>query len=380
MLSIDALRGIAAFLVVVFHVFAAGKVFEDRLSIGNLSGWNYLYFFPAYGYVGVYLFFVISGFCIHLRWAKTKASDDKRKPKIDFIAFWKRRWIRLYPAYIAAMILYLWWEYHQGMLVFNGFFAWDTISHLLMIHNFDNRTAYSMNGVFWTLAIEEQLYLLYFLLLFLRERWGWTVTLTLTFASRFLWLGVSLFVTKVIGFELPFTEGALANWWIWALGAIAIENYYKVIEFPRWCYSPWIGSFFFICAAAVKYLGFASPATHTFEQIAFVAEPFLWGASFFFLINFVTSREKVFAGLRSGRFSFVAAWAFVGLFSYSLYLTHELLLPIAEGVNRYLVCILCLVFAYVFFLIFERPFMVFLARQKTRPNSDSIIPEITVAN
>src|ERR1041385_7192746 len=147
------------------------------------------------------------------------------------------------------MVLYLSWEYHQGVLVFDGFFVWDMISHLLMIHNFDNHTAYSMNRVFWTLTIEEQLYLLCFLLLFLREKWGWTVTLVLTFASRFLWLGVSLLVTKVVGVELPFTEGSLANWWIWALGAIAIENYYRVIEFPRWCYSPWIGGFFFSCAA-----------------------------------------------------------------------------------------------------------------------------------
>ncbi len=38
--------------------------------------------------------------------------------------------------------------------------------HLLMLHNLDPNTCYTINGVFWTLAIEEQLYLAYFLLLF----------------------------------------------------------------------------------------------------------------------------------------------------------------------------------------------------------------------
>ncbi len=53
------------------------------------------------------------------------------------------------------------------------FFVYDVVMHLLMLHNLDPHTCYSINGVFWTLAVEEQLYLAYFLLLFLRNRWGW---------------------------------------------------------------------------------------------------------------------------------------------------------------------------------------------------------------
>jgi peptidoglycan/LPS O-acetylase OafA/YrhL len=48
------------------------------------------------------------------------------------------------------------------------FFVYDVVMHLLMLHNFDPHTCYSINGVFWTLAIEEQLYLAYFLLLYLQ--------------------------------------------------------------------------------------------------------------------------------------------------------------------------------------------------------------------
>jgi peptidoglycan/LPS O-acetylase OafA/YrhL len=60
--------------------------------------------------------------------------------------------------------------------------------HLLMLHNLDPKTCYSINGVFWTLAIEEQLYLAYFLLLFLRRRWGWSLALTMCLLARLGWM------------------------------------------------------------------------------------------------------------------------------------------------------------------------------------------------
>src|SRR5262249_1397770 len=143
----------------------------------------------SYGYIGVYLFFVISGFCIHLRWAKAKAAGQAN-PQIDFIAFWKRRIRRLYPAYLAALVIYLVVLAYLGKVVLTPFAVYDTVIHLLMLHNLDERTCYSINGVFWTLAIEEQLYLAYFLLLYLRNRLGWLRTLGICLACRVGWFGM----------------------------------------------------------------------------------------------------------------------------------------------------------------------------------------------
>ncbi len=84
-----------------------------------------------------------------------------------------------------------------------------------MLHNLDPRTAYSINGAFWTLAIEEQLYLAYFLLLFLRIRYGWTITLLLCF-SRALSGYCEPKFGPIVGVHIPLTEAAATNWFIWA--------------------------------------------------------------------------------------------------------------------------------------------------------------------
>jgi peptidoglycan/LPS O-acetylase OafA/YrhL len=68
--SIDALRGAAALGVVLYHA-----VFQTPNAVpNNLFRWpvKVLQFGSSFGYIGVFLFFVISGFCIHLRWAKSR--------------------------------------------------------------------------------------------------------------------------------------------------------------------------------------------------------------------------------------------------------------------------------------------------------------------
>ena len=85
--ELDALRGLAALAVVFFHY----TTFYES-SFGYKEG---LLFNFKYGYFGVHLFFIISGFVIYMSLPKT--SNVK-----DFIV---KRAIRLYPAYIVAVLL-----------------------------------------------------------------------------------------------------------------------------------------------------------------------------------------------------------------------------------------------------------------------------------
>src|SRR5207302_4939927 len=103
LLSIDALRGVAALGVVLYHA-----VLQTTNAVPhNLFKWpvKLLQLGSSFGYVGVFLFFVISGFCIHLQWAKSRANGQSRS--IEFGSFWKRRIRRLYPPYLIAFALFL---------------------------------------------------------------------------------------------------------------------------------------------------------------------------------------------------------------------------------------------------------------------------------
>src|SRR5215510_12836736 len=164
--GIDALRGAAALGVVFYHAVEQGQ----KVVPNNLLQYpvRLVQLASSFGYIGVFLFFVISGFCIHLQWARARARGAE--PEIRFISFWKRRIRRLYPPYIIALLLFLLMAASTVGLSLTKSFFYDLGMHLLMLHNLDPKTCYTINGVFWTLAIEEQLYLAYFLLLFIRIR------------------------------------------------------------------------------------------------------------------------------------------------------------------------------------------------------------------
>lgn len=150
---IDALRGFAALAVAWFHFTKNGPtdyegagVLADLITASGSKGW-----------LGVEVFFVISGFI--LPYTMAKGGYQLR----DFGTFVKKRILRLDPPYFVAIVLalLLWWA---GSLVpaYQGDpFAFEPIRlllHLGYLNAFFDYPWY--NVVFWTLAIEFQFYLL----------------------------------------------------------------------------------------------------------------------------------------------------------------------------------------------------------------------------
>jgi peptidoglycan/LPS O-acetylase OafA/YrhL len=92
---IDVLRGIAILAVILMHVP------HDAPGGFRLNPW----FFPAwllnFGYLGVHLFVLISGFCIHRRAAIEKKISGHWN--VSWGRFWLRRFWRLYPPYVVAI-------------------------------------------------------------------------------------------------------------------------------------------------------------------------------------------------------------------------------------------------------------------------------------
>ena len=367
--SIDVLRGAAALGVVLCHT-TRGALFLDSFRI---APWVTVLALPAaFGFSGVYLFFVISGFCIHLAWARERATNGK--PDIAFVPFWKRRVRRLYPPYLVALGLYLLVIWVEGTDVFSTRSAvWDIGLHLVMLHNIDPATAWSINGVFWTLAIEEQLYLAYFLLLLIRCRFGWATTLTICALARVFWFALAFVAHRAFAVQIPVTEAAASHWFTWALGAWSVEAWYGLVPRPRWTINLVVCGSLITAAMMLSASTWAFPRDGLVAEIAwFIADP-LWGLGFFVLVSRLSLAEAGSHGSAGhSRSRLWQALRAVGIFSYSLYLTHELVLT--HGVRIlghalswsktasvtwqvFALAPASVVLAWGFYRVFERPFV-----------------------
>jgi peptidoglycan/LPS O-acetylase OafA/YrhL len=394
MLTLDAMRGAAALAVVTYHA----------LGVAPQTAWlGWEWWLPQiaefvvhYAFAGIYLFFVISGFCIHLYWAKTRVAGAE-KPLINFSHFWKRRVRRLYPPYFVALALYLVYLAYKTPVHATGSYVWDVVLHIFMLHNLDPRTTYTINGAFWTLAVEEQLYLAYFLLLFLRIRYGWAKTLLLCFSARVVWLILSRGLSESLGFHIPVTEAAATNWFIWALGALSVEAALGLTKLPAWCYRISVAGLALGCAMAFAQLLPMMDQTAWLHDAGWLMMHPAWGVGFFVLVNYAVAAEQrwrkrswqqassIEGSLRQSASRvprLIPPLASIGLISYSLYLTHSFVLMqwywfgFTEWHRRSIALVitvpLSVAFAWLFFRLCERPFITTsAAKAQRRLQSDS---------
>ena len=335
------------------------------------------------GYVGVFLFFVISGFCIHLSRARAEAEG---KTPTTFGAFWKRRIRRLYPPYLIALTLYLLIAGFTTKFEATIFYVWDVVLHLLMLHNLDAHTAYSINGVFWTLAIEEQLYLAYFLLLFLRNRWGWARTLTVCLLARVIWFVACTAIRQQLNIDIPISEAAASHWFTWALGAISVEAMLGVVKLPAWCYRARLATITLLASVGLTYLlPIVEAHNRVLHDFLWLFLHPLWGLGFFILLNRFVAAEKVWrAALHTP--AVIGYLAAIGVFSYSLYLTHELVvmeafrfgfLGFSELATAILITTpLTIAFAWLFFRFAEKPY---LNTQTLRTEPTRVVADVVAA-
>jgi peptidoglycan/LPS O-acetylase OafA/YrhL len=376
--SIDALRGIAALGVVLYHA-----VLQTENGVpNNLFQWPVKLgvFVSSLGYICVFLFFVISGFCIHLQWARTRAAGQI--PEIKFGSFWKRRLRRLYPPYIIALALFMVLAAFTSGINLTHFFVYDLVMHLLMLHNLDPNTCYSINGVFWTLAVEEQLYLAYFALLFLRKRWGWGPTLIICGLTRVGWFFFGHAFWLITGVGIPVPEAAASHWFTWALGALAVEAMFGLVQLPKWCRNLFLGGLAIMIASAISVLLPFTAKDTLLHGLSWMLMHPMWGFGFFVLVNRAVQAEQSWLSnasyrVRQNQPRLVTVAATIGAFSYSLYLTHELVIMqswkftvywLPPMVNTLLVTVPATVaFAWLFYRYCEKPYTKKLAPKTVQP-------------
>lgn len=155
--SLTGLRGLAAALVVLYHI-----VQRDEY-LGHVTG-NVLH----HGYLAVDLFFVLSGFVIAMNYA---GYFEAGVSKVLYAKFLAHRFARIYPLYLALTLVAI---AKFCMLVFvlgvaPAYLAIsDMIASLLLIQNW----GFGFNGVIgpsWSVSVEVIAYLIFpFLIVFFR--------------------------------------------------------------------------------------------------------------------------------------------------------------------------------------------------------------------
>lgn len=141
--GIEVLRGIAAVSVMMFHCVGLlpWPVSGTPLAIFNI------------GWIGVDVFFVISGYVI-------TASSIRQKSQPDYARyFWRARLARILPLYYVTSLVFL---SFISAAALDKQAALQILSHLFLMHNFFQDAAFSINGVTWSLSVELQFYLLAF--------------------------------------------------------------------------------------------------------------------------------------------------------------------------------------------------------------------------
>ncbi len=175
---IDGLRGIAILVVVWIHVWQQCWRAVD-FHVGPLE--INLQPLAETGYLGVSLFFFISGFVIALPFVEAKFLD---RPAPTLSNFYWRRFLKIVPSYWLNIVVCL-----ALGVTFTSLYGppWRSIlTHLAFIHNWDINDRMAINGVLWTLAVEVQFYAIAPFLIALFLRWP-AVVFALSVGSAILW-------------------------------------------------------------------------------------------------------------------------------------------------------------------------------------------------
>ncbi len=202
--ALTGVRALAAGWVLLYHAWLIAGSPRVALALPGTSVALSGVF--ATGWLGVDLFFVLSGFV--LTWQATQ--PGVAGAPFDLPGFLARRILRVYPAYYGCLsvLLALAWLRLRDTPP-------DTIDlalHLTMMHNGARDTVSTINGVFWSLPFEWQFYLLFPAMLWFARRASpfAMVVASLAAAAAWRWFALTRAPTPAVSLG-PVVLDALAQ-------------------------------------------------------------------------------------------------------------------------------------------------------------------------
>ncbi len=349
--AINAWRGVAALLVAYFHcrqvTWVGMQQFHRASPAFDLNTVvSYLTFPVAWGSAGVPIFFIISGYCIHRAMAR-RLNADPRAP-FDGLNFLLRRFVRIYPVLIAALVLTFVLDslsagFDPVSRKINPFDLHAFLINLFSLQGIAGKT-FGSNGALWTLSVEVQFYLVYPLVIALRRRIGMPAVVGLVAVVN---------IVSALVFERQQIVIFTSYWLSWMLGAWIAEAKARNVRAPRRSGVVAVGIALCGCAAfgLAQYLAFQ-----------------LWALAFAVYLFGALDRP-----MREG--GPVRVFSVLGEFSFSLYVVHLPIFVLLGSVLFHSVLqtgiwasfaftAIAVVVAAAFYALVERPAMAWAARLK----------------
>jgi peptidoglycan/LPS O-acetylase OafA/YrhL len=320
--SLDGARAIAVTLVFTWHLL----VHADLPLIWRVD----------YGNLGVRIFFVISGFLI----TSLLLAERERTGKINIPDFYLRRVFRIFPAYYVFLLV-------MAVLLPTGWLILHKVDFLPSAAFYsDYQTPHDALGHTWSLAVEEQFYLLWpgaIVLLGLRRAFYGCVALLLIAPTFRMLVDLSLWPdTPMRGFEC--VADALACGCILACGRDRLWNnklYRRLVSSP--------------------YLGLIPLATLLFMAVFTVRSRIVYDTIGMPILNvgiaMMLDRYMRFPATATGRWLNWGPIAWIGTISYSFYLWQEPMTSIAHDVPAVVKLLGALALATASRYFIELPFL-----------------------
>jgi len=281
---LDSFRGLCALCVVLFHLHIVGGLTE-------------LDFFRSAG-LFVEFFFTLSGFVLCHGYAQKDFDADRGR------SFLISRSFRIFPLHLALLLIFTLLEFGRWWLGADSYASGaalrEWLANALLLHAWLPKTnAFSFNGPAWSISVEFYIYLLFGLILFATSRYRKLVFLLIALACT----AAVLMDSGVIG------KGGFRGITCFFLGALAHEAYRRSRH--------WI-----VPRGLIQGLEIAMLAAMYFCLTLQYAHKSFWASCFFALFILLFAREGGWISRQLQR----PAFAQLGHWSFSIYLTHYLLI------------------------------------------------------
>ena len=182
---LDALRGIAVLSVMLFHYLT---VFDNEFGYNDKPIWNF-----KYGFWGVELFFIISGFVIYY-------SIEKSNNIKTFII---NRFIRLYPTYFICLVITFSLISYFNLSTYRNTTIPESIVNLTMIQGLFGIK--SVDTSYWSLQIELAFY--FFISIIFMMKLGNRIVYVIYFWLLLIFIYNFLFKIPLIGLIMNLQYG-----------------------------------------------------------------------------------------------------------------------------------------------------------------------------